>query len=505
MASNVNIEFRKLFINNEWVDSKSGKTFPVINPSTGESVADIQEADEADVNQAVQAAKKAFERKSTWTQMNASQRGELLIRLAHLIKDNVSIITELNTIDSGKPLTASIGEVLQGVSLLTYYAGLADKINGQTLLSDGPVFSYTRREPIGVCGLIVPWNFPISILCMKIGPALAAGCTLVIKPAEQTPLASLFIASLFKKAEFPAGVVNMVPGYGPTAGAAISNHMDIAKVSFTGSTEVGKLILKASADSNLKKVSLELGGKSPNIIFADADLDYAVEMAHQSIMYHSGQICCAGSRTYVHEDIYEEFVKRSVERAKKRVVGDGFDKKSESGPQVDEDSLKKILDLIESGKKEGAKLHCGGKRMDRSGYFVEPTVFSDVNENMRIGREEIFGPVQSIFKFKTIDEVIEKANNTHYGLAACVFTKDLETSLTVAHAIKAGTIWVNCVNYFSPQQPFGGYKQSGIGRELLVYNKILRLSLLYSLQIKTCKIILYCLTYSMKFCVYEMI
>jgi len=469
MATKVEIEFTKLFINNEWVNSKSGKTFPVINPATTEKIVDIQEGDEGDVNLAVQAAEKAFDRKSQWRQMNASQRGGLMNRLASLIKDNLSTLAALNTIESGKPLIASKGEALQMANVLTYYAGLADKISGQTLSADGPVFSYTRHEPIGICGLILPWNFPLSVWSMKLGPALAAGCTLVVKPAEQTPLGALFVASLIKEAGFPAGVVNIIPGYGPTAGAAICRHMDIHKVSFTGSTEVGKLILKASADSNLKKVSLELGGKSPNIIFPDANLDVAVEMAHQSIMYHSGQVCCAGSRTYVHEDIYEEFVKRSVERAKKRVVGDGFDEKSESGPQIDEESLKKILDLIESGKKEGAKLQCGGNRMDRKGYFVEPTVFSDVQENMRIGCEEIFGPVQSIFKFKTIDEVIEKANNTSYGLAACVFTNNLETSVALSHSIRAGTIWVNCVNYFAPQQPFGGYKQSGIGRELGTY------------------------------------
>ncbi|KAI0220811.1 Aldehyde dehydrogenase, partial [Lamellibrachia satsuma] len=339
-------------------------------------------------------------------------------------------------------------------------------IAGVASLSDGDFFAYTRKEPIGVCGQIIPWNFPILLSLEKLGPVLASGCTCILKPAEQTPLTALYLASLVKEAGIPAGVVNIVPGYGETAGAALTGHMDVDKISFTGSTEVGRLIMKAAGESNLKKVVLELGGKSPNIIFDDADLDVAVDSAHEAIMTDNGQMCCAGSRTYVQAGIYDEFVKRSAERAARRTVGSPFDPASENGPQIDEAQTKKVLELIESGKTQGARLMCGGNRIGEKGYFVQPTVFADVTEDMRIGSEEIFGPVQSIFKFETMDEVIEKANRTQYGLAAAVHTKDIEKALTVAHSIRAGMLWVN--NYFSPQvqTPFGGYKMSGNGREL---------------------------------------
>jgi acyl-CoA reductase-like NAD-dependent aldehyde dehydrogenase len=322
---------------------------------------------------------------------------------------------------------------------------------------------------VGVVGAITPWNFPLHLACSKIAPAIAAGCTLVLKPAEQTPLTALYLASLIKEAGFPPGVINIVPGYGHTAGAAISNHPHINKVTFTGSTEVGQLIIQAGGKTNLKRVTLELGGKSPNIILPDADLDYAVEVSHQAIMANMGQVCCAGSRTFVHESIYDEFVKRSVERAKKRTVGDPFDLKNENGPQIDETQMKKILELIESGKKEGANLLCGGDRVGDKGYFIQPTVFTGVNNDMRVAKEEIFGPVQLIFKYKDIDEVIDIANDTHYGLAAAVFTKDLDTAIKVANSLEAGTVWVNTYNHFAFQAPFGGYKMSGQGREFGLY------------------------------------
>jgi len=310
----------------------------------------------------------------------------------------------------------------------------------------------------------LPWNFPLTILLAKLGPALAAGCTIIIKPAEQTPLTALHFASLVQEAGVPPGVINIVTGYGQT-GAALVHHQDVDKVAFTGSTEVGRLIMKGAGESNLKNVTLELGGKSPLIIFADADVDEAVEKAHFALFYNMGQCCTAASRCYVQEGIYDKFVEKSVERAKRRTVGDPFDPKNEAGPQIDDDQFKKILELIESGKKEGAKLQCGGARSGTKGYFVQPTVFSDVKDNMRIAREEIFGPVQQIIKFKTLEEVIPRANDTTYGLAAAVFTKDIDKAITIANSVQAGTVWVNCYHVVSSQAPFGGYKESGIGRE----------------------------------------
>uniref|UniRef100_A0A8D0HCI7 aldehyde dehydrogenase (NAD(+)) n=1 Tax=Sphenodon punctatus TaxID=8508 RepID=A0A8D0HCI7_SPHPU len=334
---------------------------------------------------------------------------------------------------------------------------------------DGDFFSFTRHEPIGVCGQIIPWNFPLVMFIWKVAPALSCGNTVVVKPAEQTPLTALHMGSLIKEAGFPPGVVNIVSGYGPTAGAAISHHMDIDKVGFTGSTEVGKLIKEAAGKSNLKRVTLELGGKSPNIIFADADLDRAVEFAHIGLFYHQGQCCIAGSRIFVEEPIYDEFVRRSVERAKKYVLGNPLTPGVLQGPQIDKEQHEKILELIESGKKEGAKLECGGSPWGDKGYFIQPTVFSNVTDDMRIAKEEIFGPVQQIMKFKTVDEVIKRANNTPYGLAAAVFTKDLDKALTFAAALQAGTVWVNFYSSISAQTPFGGFKMSGNGREMGEY------------------------------------
>jgi len=463
---NPKVEFTQIFINNEFVNSVSGKTFPTINPATGEKIVDIQEGDKADIDKAVAAAKTAFKRGSVWRNKDASERGLLLLKLADLIERDRVKLASLETLDNGKPFTyAYLGDLVSALKVLRYFAGVADKIVGQTIPADGNVFCYTRHEPVGVVGAIVPWNFPLMLATGKIGPAIAAGCTIVLKPAEQTPLTAIYLASLIKEAGFPPGVINIVPGYGHTAGASLTNHPDINKITFTGSTEVGQLIIQGAGKTNLKRVTLELGGKSPNIIFPDADLDYAVETSHQAIMFNMGQVCCAGSRTFVHEKIYDEFVRRSIERAKKRTVGDPFVATNENGPQVDETQMKKILDLIESGKGEGAEMHCGGKRIGDKGYFVEPTVFTNVTCNMKIAREEIFGPVQLIFKFKDIEDVIEKANDTHYGLAAAVFTKDLDTAIAVSNALEAGTVWVNCYNHFAMQAPFGGYKMSGQGRE----------------------------------------
>ncbi|XP_038675733.1 aldehyde dehydrogenase, mitochondrial-like [Scyliorhinus canicula] len=423
-----------------------------------------------DVNKAVKAAKDAFRFGSPWRVMDASQRGVLINRLADLIERDRAYLASLETLDNGKPYhIAFMADLNLVIKCLRYYAGWADKYHGKTIPMDGNYFCYTRHEPVGVCGQIIPWNFPLLMQAWKLGPALATGNVVVMKVAEQTPLTALYVANLIKEAGFPPGVVNIVPGFGETAGAAIASHMDVDKVAFTGSTEVGHLIQQAAGKSNLKKVTLELGGKSPNIILSDADLDHAVEESHTALFFNQGQCCCAGSRTYVQESIYDQFVEQSVERAKLRTVGDPFDSKNEQGPQVDEEQFKKILGYISSGKKEGAKLLCGGGVAADRGYYIQPTVFGDVKDDMIIAREEIFGPVMQILKFKTMEEVIERANDTIYGLAAAVFTNDINKANYVSQGLRAGTVWINCYDVFGAQAPFGGYKASGTGRELGEY------------------------------------
>lgn len=465
---NPEIKCTQLFINNQWVNSASGRTFPTINPATAEKIADIQEADKADVDKAVAAAKEAFKLGSPWRRMDASQRGLLLYRFADLVERDIAYFASLETLDNGKPFKNAVGDFRFAIKVIRYYAGWADKNQGKTIPVDGDFFCYTRHEPVGICGQIIPWNYPFLMLSWKFAPAVAMGNVVVMKPAEQTPLTALYACNLIVEAGFPPGVVNMVPGYGPTAGAAISNHPDINKVAFTGSTEVGMLIMQASGASNLKRTTLELGGKSPNVIFPDVDVDKVVNFANEAAMTNMGQCCIAGSRTFVHESIYDEFVKKSVERAKNRTVGDPWTD-VENGPQIDEEQFNKILGLIKSGQEDGAKLECGGGRMGDKGYFIQPTVFSGVQDNMRIAREEIFGPVQSIFKFKTMEEVLERANDTYYGLAAAVFTNDINTAMTYTQGIKAGTVWVNCYEVVNAQAPFGGFKMSGLGRELGEY------------------------------------
>uniref|UniRef100_X1Z695 Aldehyde dehydrogenase domain-containing protein n=1 Tax=Capitella teleta TaxID=283909 RepID=X1Z695_CAPTE len=462
---NPDVKYTKLFINNEFVDAVNGKTFPTLNPVNEEKIVDIQAADKDDIDVAVAAAKEAFKRGSVWRTMDASARGELIYKLAELVKRDIVYLASLETLDNGKPFMFAMGDMQASINVLKYHAGIADKINGKTIPVDGDNFCYTRREPFGVCGCIIPWNFPAMMFVYKIAPALATGNTIVIKPAEQTPLSALYLAALIKEAGFPPGVVNVVPGFGPTAGAAISSHPEIRKIAFTGSTMVGKKVMEAAAQSNLKKVTLELGGKSPLIIMPDANVDEALAVSHMGVFYNMGQVCIASSRLFVHEDIYDDFVRKSVELAKKKCVGDPFDLKMQAGPQVNEIQMKKILELIESGKQQGARLQCGGSRFGDKGYFVQPTVFSDVKEDMRIYKEEIFGPVQSIIKFKTTEEVIEMANNTTYGLAAGVFTKDINTYQTIVNALEAGFVWVNQYLNSGAQAPFGGYKMSGIGRE----------------------------------------
>uniref|UniRef100_A0A7M4FMQ3 Aldehyde dehydrogenase 1 family member A3 n=1 Tax=Crocodylus porosus TaxID=8502 RepID=A0A7M4FMQ3_CROPO len=455
-ARSLEVKHCQIFINNEWHESISGKTFPTYNPSTLEKICDVQEGDKPDVDKAVEAARAAFQRGSPWRQMDVLSRGRLLHKLADLIeRDRVTLAT-LETMDTGKPFLQAYFIDLEGcIKTLRYYAGWADKIQGRTIPVDENFVCFTRHEPMGVCGAITPWNFPLLMLVWKMAPALCCGNTLVIKPAEQTPLTSLYMGSLIKEVGFPPGVVNIVPGYGPTAGAAISTHHNIDKIAFTGSTKVGKLIKEAASKSNLKRVTLELGGKNPCIVCADADLDLAVECAHQGVFFNQGQCCTAASRVFVEEQIYPEFVKRSVEYAKKRLVGDPFDARTEQGPQIDQKQFDKILELIESGKKEGAKLECGGLAIEDRGLFIKPTVFSEVTDNMRIAKEEIFGPVQPIMKFKSIDEVIKRANSTEYGLTAAVFTKNLDRALTLASALQSGTVWINCYNALYAQAPFG--------------------------------------------------
>ncbi|HAC64358.1 MAG TPA: betaine-aldehyde dehydrogenase [Cyanothece sp. UBA12306] len=459
----------QLLINNQWVESVSGKRFETINPATGEVICDVAEADAADVDRAVQAARQAFIR-GEWAQLSPTHRGELLYKLADLIEANKEELARLETLDNGKPLNDSLNADLSLViACYRYYAGWADKVQGKTIPINGPYFCYTRHEPVGVVGQIIPWNFPLLMQAWKLAPALAMGNTVVMKTAEQTPLSALRVGELILEAGFPPGVVNLLSGYGPTAGQAIARHHDIDKVAFTGSTEVGHLIMEAAAQTNLKRVTLELGGKSPNIVFADANFDQAIEGAHFSLFFNQGQCCCAGSRLFVEEKCYDEFVAKSVERARSRRVGDPFESNTEQGPQVDQEQFNKVMSYIESGQLEGAQMLCGGSRLGDRGYFIEPTVFADVSDGMKIAQEEIFGPVMSIIKFKDLDEVIERANNTMYGLAAGVWTQDITKVHAIANGVRAGTVWVNCYDVFDAAAPFGGFKQSGIGRELGEY------------------------------------
>lgn len=459
----------QLLINNRWVASESGETFATINPSTGEEICQVAAADAADVEKAVEAARKAFEQ-GPWRKMNASERGRLLYRLADLIEKHGDELARLESLDNGKPVSvAKRVDVAKSIACYRYFAGWADKVQGKTIPIDGDFFCYTRHEPVGVVGQIIPWNYPMLMQAWKLAPALATGNTVVMKPAEQTPLSALRIGELIVEAGFPEGVVNLLPGFGPTAGAAIARHMDVDKVAFTGSAETGRLILEAAAKSNLKRVTLELGGKSPNIIFHDTDLDEVVEGAHLGIFSNQGQVCCAGSRVFVEEKIYDQFVEKSVARARKRVVGDPFDPKTEQGPQVDQTQFDRVMGYIESGESEGAALACGGKRVGNRGYFIEPTVFADVQDEMKIAKEEIFGPVMSVIPFKDLDEVIARANRTVYGLAAGVWTRDIKKAHAIANSVRAGTVWVNCYNVLDTRAPFGGFKQSGSGRELGEY------------------------------------
>lgn len=454
----------QLLINNQWVNSSTGKTFQSINPATEEVITDVQWGSPADIDTAVHAARVAFD--GPWRRFTAVQRANLLYKLADLIGKHKEELAQLESLDNGKPISdAKAADLPMVENVYRYYAGYADKVFGKTIPMNGPFFTYTRLEPKGVAGQIIPWNFPLAMQAWKLAPALAAGCTVVLKPAEQTPLSALRVGELIVEAGFPAGVVNIVPGHGDT-GAALAIHPNVDKVAFTGSTEVGLEIMRNSGTNGLRRVTLELGGKSPNIILDDADMDMAIAQSQFGVFFNQGQCCIAGSRVFVQEKIYDEFVKRSAQCSIGRKLGNPLDPATTQGPQVDEAQMKKILHYIELGKKEGAKLLSGGKRWGNKGYFVEPTVFADVTDDMSIAKEEIFGPVMSILKFKTIDEVIERANNSIYGLGAGLVTRDIEKSIKIAHGLRTGTVYVNCYDVFTESTPFGGYKQSGVGREL---------------------------------------
>ncbi len=463
------VKDQPLLIGGKWLDSVSGKTFATTNPATGETICQVAEGDKADIDLAVQAARKAFE-EGPWPKMNPSERGRLLHKLADLIEQNQEELAALESLDNGKPYRDSYNiDLPMTVKCYRYYAGWSDKNHGKTIPVEGNYFCYTRHEPIGVVGQIIPWNFPLLMQAWKWGPALATGCTIVLKPAEQTPLTALRVAALAQEAGFPDGVINVVPGYGPTAGAALSSHKDVDKVAFTGEYITGQLVMEAAAKSNLKRVSLELGGKSPNVVFADADLDAAVEGAYFGLFFNQGQCCCAGSRLFVEEKVHDQLVEKLVKRAKSQKVGDPFDPETTQGPQVSQEQCDRVLGYIDAGKKEGAKILTGGRRLGDRGYFIEPTVFDNVSDNMKIAREEIFGPVMNILKFKDMNEVIRRGNQTFYGLAAAVWTRDISKAHRLANSLRAGTVWINCYDVFDAAAPFGGFKMSGFGRELGEY------------------------------------
>lgn len=462
---------RKLLINGKWTNALSGDVFPTYDPATGKVLAQVAEGSARDIDAAVKAARSAFETGS-WRRVTASERGRMIWKLADLIDKHLEEFAELESLDNGKPLTvARAADVPLAADLFRYMAGWATKVEGNTIPISVPYtpgaqyLAYTVREPVGVVGQIIPWNFPLLMAAWKLGPALATGCTVVLKPAEQTPLSALLLGELIMEAGFPDGVVNIVTGYGETAGAALAAHDDVDKCAFTGSTEVGRLILKAAA-GNLKKVSLELGGKSPNVVFKDADLSTAIPGAAGAIFFNHGQCCCAGSRLYVEKDVYDEVVQGVADHAKKIKIGPGLDPQTQMGPLVSDEQLNRVCGYLESGVSEGAKAVVGGKRHGQEGYFVEPTVLVNTRDDMKVMREEIFGPVVAAIPFDRRDELVTKANDNVYGLAAAVWTKDISKAHALASELRAGTVWINCYNIFDAALPFGGYKQSGWGREM---------------------------------------
>ena len=456
---------KKLLIDGKWVAAKSGKTFETINPANEEVLGLVAEGDKADVDEAVKAARKAFE-SGKWHSMGPHQRARYLFTIADLIESHTDELAELVTLDNGKPIGEAIIEVGRTVDTFRYYAGWATKFYGETNPSDPGIFNYTLREPIGVCGQIIPWNGPLATISWKIAPALAFGNTLVLKPAEQTPLPAIRIGELICEAGVPDGVVNIVTGFGPTAGGAIAAHPDIDKVAFTGSTEVGKLILQAST-GNLKRVSLELGGKSPNVIFPDAPMEQAVALSATGVFRNQGQVCCAATRMFVQERIYDEFAERISAKANEINLGQPLNPATTMGPLVSSEQHERVLGYLKLAHDEGARAKAGGERgPQKKGYFVKPTIYTDVKNEMRIAREEIFGPVAVLIPFKDENDAVLQGNDTTYGLGAGVWTQDVGRAHKVARALKAGSVWVNCYGIIDPISPFGGYKESGFGREL---------------------------------------
>jgi aldehyde dehydrogenase (NAD+) len=453
----------RLMINNEWVDASDGGTFDTLNPATGEVLAKVAHATAKDVDAAVRVARKAVE-SGPWSRMDAADRGRLMFKLADRIAEEAGELAMLESLNCGKTIRDSRGDVDGVVNWLRYYAGWADKIEGKTVPVRGNFLTYTLRQPIGVVGQIIPWNFPLLMLAWKWGPALACGNAIVMKTAEQTPLSAMRVAELAIEVGFPPGVINLLAGLGETTGHAMVVHPDIDKIAFTGHVDTAKLIQKNAAPT-LKRMTFELGGKSPNVVFADADLDEAVEGAFHAIYFHCGQCCTAGSRLFVERSIQKEFVQRLAARSRQRRIGDPLDESTEQGPQVSQDQLDKILGYIQSGQKQGAKLVVGGERVGDRGFFVAPTIFDEVRDDMEIAKDEIFGPVVGVLPFDSMDEVVERANNTTYGLAAAVWTRDVNKAHTYARLVKAGTVWVNCYHVVDTTTPFGGFKMSGQGRE----------------------------------------
>ncbi|MCY9002365.1 aldehyde dehydrogenase family protein [Peribacillus frigoritolerans] len=459
---------KKLLINGELVEAASGKTFETLDPSNGKVLAVVSEAGPEDVDKAVKAARTAFD-KGPWKKMSASERSRLIYKLADLMEEHKEALAQLDTLDNGKPIGETTNaDVPLAIDHFRYYAGWTTKIVGQTIPVAGNYFNYTRHEAVGVVGQIIPWNFPLLMAAWKLGAALATGCTIVLKPAEQTPLSALYLGQLALEAGFPPGVLNVIPGFGETAGSPLVDHPDVDKIAFTGSTSVGKMIMR-QASGTVKKISLELGGKSPNIILPDADMSKAIPGALMGIMFNQGQVCCAGSRLYIQKKSYDNVVADLVSHAKNIKQGAGLDPSTQIGPLVSSEQMERVGSYIEKGKSEGAEVVTGGNYGQGEGYFVTPTIFAGVEDEMTIAKEEIFGPVVAAMPFDDLDDVINRANNSEYGLAAGLWTQDVKKAHYVANELKAGTVWVNCYNAFDAASPFGGYKQSGIGREMGSY------------------------------------